>query len=256
MTDRKQTTGLINGRKQEWKGSMMLRSAGEEDWQSTQSIAVVNPAVSVLVVDDHPVVRMGVSMLLAPESGIKVVGEASNCAEAWSMLLRLRPDVILGDLMLEDGTACDLMEKMQARGIGGQVLVYTAHAGEAQVLEVLRAGASGYLIKGSSPQRLLDAIDTVANGDSYLDPAIASRVMGRVGRAKERRSAHSRELTEREATVLNALVMGMRNKDIAGKLFITERTVKYHINGLFTKLRVSNRTQAVRAAVEQGLVSI
>jgi len=235
---------------------MMLRSAGEQDSQSTQSIAVVNPAVSVLVVDDHPVVRMGVSMLLAPESGIKVVGEASSCAEAWSMLLRLRPDVILGDLMLEDGTACDLMEKMQAKGIGGQLLVYTAHAGEAQVLEVLRAGASGYLIKGSSPQRLIDAIDTVANGDSYLDPAIASRVMGRVGRAKERRSAHSRELTEREATVLNALVMGMRNKDIAGKLFITERTVKYHINGLFTKLRVSNRTQAVRAAVEQGLVSI
>ena len=172
------------------------------------------------------------------------------------MLLRLRPDVILGDLMLEDGTACDLMEKMQSKGVGGQVLVYTAHAGEAQVLEVLRAGASGYLIKGSSPQRLVDAIDTVARGDSYLDPAIASRVMGRLGRAKERRAPHSRELTEREVTVLNALVMGKRNRDIAGELFITERTVKYHINGLFNKLRVNNRTQAVRVAVEQGLVSI
>jgi DNA-binding NarL/FixJ family response regulator len=219
-------------------------------------MAVVNPAVSVLVVDDHPVVRMGVSMLLAPEAGLRIVGEASSCAEAWGMLLRLRPDVILGDLMLEDGTACDLMEKMQTKGVGGEVLVYTAHAGEAQVLEVLRAGASGYLIKGSSPQRLIDAIDTVARGDSYLDPAIASKVMGRVGRTKERRAAHSRELTEREATVLNALVMGKRNKDIAGELFITERTVKYHINGLFNKLRVSNRTQAVRVAVEQGLVSL
>ena len=234
----------------------MLRSAGDQESQSTHSMAVVNPAVSVLVVDDHPVVRMGVSMLLAPEAGLKIVGEASSCAEAWSMLLRLRPDVILGDLMLEDGTACDLMEKMQSKGVGGQVLVYTAHAGEAQVLEVLRAGASGYLIKGSSPQRLVDAIDTVARGDSYLDPAIASRVMGRLGRAKERRAPHSRELTEREVTVLNALVMGKRNRDIAGELFITERTVKYHINGLFTKLRVSNRTQAVRVAVEQGLVSL
>jgi DNA-binding NarL/FixJ family response regulator len=235
---------------------MMLRSAGDQESQSTHSMAVVNPAVSVLVVDDHPVVRMGVSMLLAPEAGLRIVGEASSCAEAWRMLLRLRPDVILGDLMLEDGTACDLMEKMQTKGVGGEVLVYTAHAGEAQVLEVLRAGASGYLIKGSSPQRLIDAIDTVARGDSYLDPAIASKVMGRVGRTKERRAAHSRELTEREATVLNALVMGKRNKDIAGELFITERTVKYHINGLFNKLRVSNRTQAVRVAVEQGLVSL
>jgi len=219
-------------------------------------MVAVDQTISVLVVDDHPVVRMGISMLLAPEAGLKLVGEASSCAEAWRMLRRLQPDVILGDLMLEDGTACDLMEKMQSKGVGGQVLVYTAHAGEAQVLEVLRAGASGYLIKGSSPQRLVDAIDTVARGDSYLDPAIASRVMGRVGRAKERRSPHSRELTEREATVLNALVMGKRNKDIAGELFITERTVKYHINGLFNKLRVSNRTQAVRAAVEQGLVSL
>ena len=237
---------------------MMLRSAGEQDSQSTQSIAVVNPAVSVLVVDDHPVVRMGVSMLLAPESGIKVVGEASSCAEAWSMLLRLRPDVILGDLMLEDGTACDFLQKLQAKGITAQVVVYTAHAGEAQVLETLRAGASGYIIKGSTPQRLIDSIHTVGGGGSYLDPAIASQLMGRVGRAQEqeRRSAHGRELTDREATVLNALVQGKRNKDIAEELFITERTVKYHVNALFTKLQVQNRTQAVRVAVEQGLISL
>ena len=143
------------------------------------------------------------------------------------------------------------------KGIAAQILVYTAHAGEAQVLEtLLRTGASGYLIKGSTPQRLIDAIHTVAGGGSYLDPAIASQVMGRVGRTQERRSAHGRELTERETTVLNALVQGKRNKDIAGELFITERTVKYHVNALFTKLRVQNRTQAVRAAVEQGLVSL
>jgi DNA-binding NarL/FixJ family response regulator len=215
-----------------------------------------NEPVSVLVVDDHPVVRLGVSMMLAQESGLRVVGEASGCAQAWDMLLGLRPDVVLVDLMLEDGNACDIMEKMQAGSIAGQVLVYTAHAGEAQVLETLRAGASGYIIKGSTPQRLIDAIHTVARGDSYLDPAIASQVMGRLGRANERRAPHSRELTPRETTVLNALVLGKRNKDIAGELFISERTVKYHIKGLFTKLRVRNRTQAVRVAVEQGLISL
>ena len=236
---------------------MMLTAVQENDSESTTRLPHEGEAtLSVLVVDDHPVVRMGISMVLAAESGLRVVGEASSCAEAWSMLLNVRPDVVLVDLMLDDGTACDLMQKLQAKGIAAQILVYTAHAGEAQVLETLRTGASGYLIKGSTPQRLIDAIHTVAGGGSYLDPAIASQVMGRVGSAQERRSAHSRELTDREFTVLNSLVQGKRNKDIAGELFITERTVKYHVNALFTKLRVQNRTQAVRAAVEQGLVSL
>jgi DNA-binding NarL/FixJ family response regulator len=235
---------------------MMPMIERKQNLESTWSMDGENAPVSVLVVDDHPVVRMGLSLLLVPESGLRVVGEASSCAEAWEMLLRLRPDVILGDLMLEDGTACDLMQKMQAEGIAGQVIVYTAHADEAHVVEALRAGASGYIIKGSTPQRLIDAIRTVAHGDSYLDPTIASRVMGRVGRTQERRSSHSRELTKREATVLSSLTQGMCNKDIAQELFITERTVKYHIKGLFTKLRVKNRTQVVRAAIEQGLISL
>ena len=235
---------------------MMLTSVRESDSGSTRSINVGEATLSVLVVDDHPVVRMGVSMMLAAESGLRVVGEASSCAEGWRMLLKLRPDVVLVDLMLEDGTACDLMQKLQAKGLAAQILVYSAHTAEAKVLETLRAGASGYIIKGSAQQRLIDAIHTVAGGDSYLDPAIASQVMGRLGRTQERRSPHSRELTERESTVLEALVQGKRNKDIAGELFITERTVKYHVNALFSKLRVQNRTQAVRAAFEQGLVSI
>jgi len=234
---------------------MMLTSVRESDSGSTRSINVGEETLSVLVVDDHPVVRMGVSMMLAAESGLRVVGEASSCAEGWRMLLKLRPDVVLVDLMLEDGTACDLMQKLQAKGLAAQIVVYSAHTGEAKVLEALRAGASGYIVKGSKQQRLIDAIHTVAGGGSYLDPAIASQVMGRLGRSQERRSPHSRELTERESTVLEALVQGKRNKDIAGELCITERTVKYHVNALFTKLRVQNRTQAVRAAVEQGLVS-
>lgn len=234
----------------------MLMSVRENDSESSRSTNEGEATISVLVVDDHPVVRMGVSMVLGAEPRLRVVGEASSCAEAWGMLLKLRPDVVLVDLMLQDGTACDLLQKLQAKGIVGQVLVYTVHTGEAQVLETLRAGASGYIIKGSTPQRLLDAIHTVAGGGSYLDPAIASQVMGRVGRAQERRSPHSHELTDREASVLNALALGKRNKDIAGELFITERTVKYHVNALFTKLRVRNRTQAVRVAVEQGLISL
>ena len=235
---------------------MRLKSVQEQGPASTGAMVQEQTPVSVLVVDDHPVVRMGVSMVLAQASGMRVIGEASSCAQAWDLLQRLRPDIVVGDLMLGDGNACEWMKKMHAEAIGGQVIVYTAHSSEARVLEALRAGASGYVIKGSTPERLLDAIRTVARGGSYLDPAIASQVMGRVGRTRERRTAHSRELTERETSVLNGLIQGKRNKDIAGDLFITERTVKYHINGLFTKLRVKNRTQAVRVAIEQGLISV
>jgi DNA-binding NarL/FixJ family response regulator len=237
---------------------MLMSSQGHnsKSTRSTLSTDEENAMVSVLVVDDHPVVRMGVCMALASESQLRVLGEASSCAQAWDMLLRLRPDIILVDLLLGDANACELMEKMQTEGTAGKILVYTAHAGEAHVREALRAGASGYVIKGSTPERLIDAIHTLARGGSYLDPAVASQVMGRVGRSQERRSSHSRELTEREATVLRALALGKPNKEIARELFITERTVKYHINGLFTKLRVKNRTQAVRAAIDQGLISL
>ena len=234
----------------------MLTSAQQQESERSWLTAEKDLPIAVLVVDDHPVVRLGVSMLLDQATGIKVVGEASSCAQGFDMAQKLQPDIIVGDMMLEDGNACDLMHRMQTEGIGGQVIVYTAHAGEVKVLNALRSGASGYIIKGSKPERLLDAIHTVARGGSYLDPAIASRVIGRVGRTQERRAAHSRELTERESSVLTALVQGKRNKDIAGDLFITERTVKYHINGLFTKLRVKNRTQAVRVAIEEGLVSV
>ena len=237
----------------------MLMSSRGHNSKSTRSIRSTddgNESISVLVVDDHPVVRMGVSMLLGPESGLKVVGEAATCPEAWNMLVRLRPDVILVDLLLEDTNACEFIEKMQTEDFAAKILVYTAHAGEAHVREALRAGATGYVIKGSTPERLIDAIHTVARGGSYLDPAVASQVMGHIGRSQERRSRNGRALTEREVTVLQALALGKRNKDIARELFITERTVKYHINGLFTKLRVKNRTEAVRAAIDQGLISL
>lgn len=226
----------------------------EQDSRSTALPAEKNRPISVLAVDVHPLIRMGVYTLLAAESGLRIVGEASGCAEAWGMLLKLRPDVILVDLMLDDGSACDLIQKIQARSITGHVIVYTAHTGEVHVLEALRAGASGYILKGSTPQRLIDAIYAVAGGGSYLDPAVTSQVIGRMGREQERRMPSGRELTEREAMVLGALAQGKRNKDIAGELFIAESTVRYHIKRLFTKLRVKNRTQAVQAAIKQGLI--
>lgn len=210
--------------------------------------------VSVLVVDDHPVVRFGISMLLNGNAGLTVVGEASTCAQAWEMVVGLQPDIVLVDLELADANACELIAKMELGGVNGRVVVYTAHDEESRVLEALRSGAHGYIIKGSTAERLIDAICTVAGGGSYLDPAVASKVIGRVGRSHERRAPRSRELTEREQVVLRGLAAGKPNKIIADDLFISEGTVKYHIKSLFTKLQVNNRTQLVMAAITQGLI--
>lgn len=211
---------------------------------------------SVLVVDDHPVVRFGISMLLNGNSGLNVVGEASTCAQAWEMVVGLRPDIVLVDLELADANACELIAKMELGGVDGRVVVYTAHEEESHVLEALRSGAHGYIIKGSTAERLIDAILTVARGGSYLDPAVASKVLGRLGGAHERRAMRSGEITQREKVVLRALAAGKPNKIIADELFISEGTVKYHIKSLFVKLDASNRTQVVMAAIAQGLLGL
>ena len=163
---------------------------------------------------------------------------------------------VLERLELEEGNACELIAKINQDGVDSRVVVYTAHEQDACVLEALRNGASGYILKGSRQERLVDAIRTVAAGGAYLDPAVASKVMGRLGPAKDSHSPLGRELTKREGVVLRELASGRSNKEIANRLFITERTVKYHINSLFTKLRARNRTQALRAAIEQGLIKV
>jgi DNA-binding NarL/FixJ family response regulator len=122
------------------------------------------------------------------------------------------------------------------------------------VLEAVRCGVHGYITKDAEPERLCEAIRVVAGGDFYLDPAIASKVIAQVGRKHERRARPSRELTPREVAVLYRLAAGMRNSEIASDLFITERTVKYHITSMFNKLQARNRTQAVKIAIQNGLI--
>ena len=212
--------------------------------------------ISVAVVDDHPVVRLGVSILLEEDSGLHVVGDASTTSQAWEMVFRLRPDVVLLDLELEEGNTCELIARMEQAGVDSRVVVYTAHEQDSCVLEALRSGASGYILKGSRQERLFEAIRTAAAGGVYLDPAVASKVVGRLGFTQDRHSPLGRELTKREGVVLRELASGRSNKEIANRLFITERTVKYHVNSLFTKLRARNRTQALRAAIEQGLIKV
>jgi DNA-binding NarL/FixJ family response regulator len=212
-------------------------------------------AISILVVDDHPVVRFGIRSLVNSQPDFHVLGDVSDSRSASQLLKSLCPDVLLLDLELEGGSSSyKLIREVIEADQGTQVVVYTAHDGGNHVIEAIRSGARGYVIKSARPERVYEAIRAVASGGSYLDPAVASLVMGRVGRLGDRRGNNSRELSEREYAVLRRLVAGKRNREIASELFISERTVKYHLKSMFGKLRAKNRTEVVRIALQDGLV--
>jgi DNA-binding NarL/FixJ family response regulator len=211
-------------------------------------------SVAVLILDDHPIIRYGLVHLLSSRSGLRVVGETDSCATAWERLDSTKTDILLMDMELKDGCADSLIQKIIEENLATRVLVYSAHSHDAHVLEAVRCGAHGYITKDAEPELLCEAIRVVAGGDFYLDPAIASKVIAQVGRKHERRARRGRELTEREVAVLHRLATGMRNSEIACDLFITERTVKYHITSMFSKLRARNRTQAVKIAIQNGLI--
>lgn len=210
--------------------------------------------IKVLVADDHSVLRCGICGLIDAQPDLTVVGAAADRLQAYQILVERCPDIVLLDLELGGQSSYEFIQDVVRREAGSQVVVYTDVADEYRVIEAIRSGARGYVIKSARPERVYEAIRTVGDGGSYLDPAVASRVMGRIGRLQERRQNQSRELTEREREVLGGLAAGKRNREIADQLYISERTVKYHVKSMFRKFRASNRTQVVRIALERGLI--
>lgn len=223
----------------------VFKPAGSED---------ENASLTVLILDDHPIVRFGITQLLKPIPCMRVVADTASCAAARDRLAKATPDLLLMDMALREGCAHELIMRISEEGLRTRVLVYSAEAHDATVLDAVRCGVHGYITKDAEPERLCEAIRVVAGGGFYLDPAIASKVIGLVGRKQERRTPRSRELTPREVAVLRGLAAGLRNSEIASDLFITERTVKYHITSMFSKLRARNRTQAVKIAIQNGLI--
>jgi DNA-binding NarL/FixJ family response regulator len=210
--------------------------------------------LSVLILDDHPIIRYGLVQLLSSRPGMRVVGETGSCAVAQERLDSTKTDLLLMDMELKAGCAQTLIQKIIEEHRATRVLVYSARVQDAHVLEAVRCGVHGYITKDAELEQLYQAVLVVAGGNFYLDPAIASKVIGWMGRKHERRASPARELTGREVAVLQRLAAGMRNSEIAGDLFITERTVKYHITSMFNKLRARNRTQAVKIALQNGLI--
>ncbi|MEU0491122.1 response regulator transcription factor [Nocardiopsis sp. NPDC006139] len=205
--------------------------------------------MKLFLVDDHPIVRAGLSALFEGEEDIEIVGEAADGTDAVRLIGLRSPDVVLMDLRLEgglDGVA--VTERVLALPAPPRVLVLTTYENDGDIMRALDAGASGYLLKDSPPERLFEAVRAAARGETVLSPHVAARLVRRV---RDPRPA----VTPRELEILRLLAKGAGNREIARTLFVTEATVKTHLQRIYAKLGVETRTAAVRAAVDLSLIS-
>lgn len=212
--------------------------------------------IRILVVDDHPVVRYGLLCLLDQQPGIDVVGEAGTCKECGDGVAALRPDVVILDLEMDDSQDCEALTCLRSTHPETRIIVFTSYDEPWRVDDVIRLGAQGYLVKGTSAAHIVEAIHAVNQGGTFLDPSIVSTLLGNGDYGKNSHEPGHQPLSEREKMVLKLVAEGRRNKEIAKRLAITERTVKFHISGLLAKLNAGNRTQAVRIASQHGLLSL
>jgi NarL family two-component system response regulator LiaR len=212
-------------------------------------------AVRVLIVDDHAVVREGLRTLIGSEEGLTLVGEAANGVEAVIKARRLRPDVILMDLVMPQKGGIEAIREIKQETPETRVLVLTSFAEKEKVFPAIKAGAHGYLLKDTSPAQLLQAIRDVHDGKAPLQPSIALKVIRELREpAEPAPAAHS--LTQRETTVLKLVARGLTNQEIADELVISEWTVRTHVSNILEKLHVANRTQATLYALREGLASL
>ena len=219
--------------------------------------------IRVLIADDQRVVRDGLSMLVSLIDGVEVVGLASDGTEAVRLAEAHRPDVILMDLRMPGVDGATATAQVRQRLPGTQVLVLTTYADEAAILAALRAGALGYLTKDASAEQIEAAVRAVHAGQTHLDPAVQARLVATVtGQAPgpatdpaDRAGPPPAGLTSREAEVLNLLASGLSNTEIAQRLFLSNATVKTHINRIFAKTGARDRAQAVRFAYQHGLAT-
>jgi NarL family two-component system response regulator LiaR len=205
--------------------------------------------LTILLADDHPVVRQGLKTFLDLQPDLQVVGEAATGAEAVAQAEELRPDVVLLDLVMPDVGGIEAAGRIRAECPETKVIVLTSYADDENVLPALKAGASGYLLKDVEPAELADAVRRAHRGEALLHPAIALRVVREVVEPEPDRDT----LTARELDVLRLLARGLPNKLIARELGIAERTVKTHVSSILAKLGVTDRTQAALYAVREHL---
>ena len=214
--------------------------------------------ITVVIADDHTLVREGTKQLLDEHPGLSVVGEAADGQEAVEVVTRLKPDVVLMDIAMPGMNGIEATKRIKETTPSTSVLVLTAYDDEQYIYALLDAGAAGYLLKNVSGEELARSIYAVAEGESVLHPSVAAKVFKRVtsgaaGLAKPRRMD---QLTERELAVLRLAARGLSNKMIARDLDLSDRTVQVHLSNVFGKLGVASRTEAVITALRRGIVRL
>ena len=205
-------------------------------------------AITLLIVDDHPVVRDGLSSMFARDPEFSVLGEATDGAEAVRLAQTLTPDVILMDLRMAGMDGVTAITELGRRGVPARVLVLTTYDTDSHVLPAIEAGATGYLLKDAPREELLRGVRAAARGEAVLSPSVAARLMSRV------RKPSTGPLSQRELEVLQLVATGNTNREAAARLFITEATVKTHLLNIYAKLDVGDRAAAVAEAYNRGLL--
>jgi DNA-binding NarL/FixJ family response regulator len=212
--------------------------------------------ISILVVDDHTLFRTGIRKMLEAEADMRVVGEAATGREALAQARKLMPDVILMDIKMPDLDGIEATRQLCREMPHVGIIFCTMFEDEEFVFAGLQAGGRGYILKDADPDTVLRAIRAVAHGESLLAPTIAQKVMSRFSALPSKPTPLYDELTPRELEVLKLIAEGLCNKEIAQELVISEKTVKNHINNIFSKLHVNDRSQAMLYAIRMGLVKV
>lgn len=207
----------------------------------------MTPIIRILIVDDHPMMRLGIAAMISSQSDMEVVAQAADAESAQTQFAAVKPNVVIVDLRLPGLSGVDLIRNLYPQSPSTAFLVLTTYEGDEDIFQAMRAGALGYLIKGMSQETLIKGIRAVRAGKRYLPNEVREKLGARSSRDI---------LSEREREVLTLLAKGMSNKGIAAALGVTEGTIKSHVGMILANLEVEDRTQAVLAAIQRGLVHI
>lgn len=217
---------------------------------------MVKKNIRIIIVDDHELVRKGLLSIFEHVEDFDVVKETDSGFEAVNETIKLKPDILLLDLRLPDINGIKVTELVKEKFPACKIIILSTYNLEEEVLQSIKAGISGYVLKGIEPNELIEIIRTVAKGGSYLNPEATTQVMNEFLNNAEEDHNKISNLTKREKEILNHVAIGLRNKEIADRLFISEKTVKTHLSNILTKLKKTDRTAAVIYAMQEGIITL